>query len=74
MEVMGKVMRRISHWWRYIKLRYYWRAFWMRLHWKKLYWDGRLRWCDARTWPWLRLHNQYPGPSMSKDEYDHWFG
>jgi hypothetical protein len=67
-----KFIEWLRQWWKYTKLRYHWRAFWTRLHWAQICVDGRLYWYDASSFV-LRLFLQYPGPSMSKDEYDHWF-
>ncbi len=73
----------IRHWWKYLKLRYYWRNFWARLRYHHMVIDGKDRWgyrTSTLVWteigaffvPVLRVFNQYPGPSMSRDEYEHW--
>lgn len=74
----------VRHWWRYLKLRYYWRNFWARLEYEHRVIDGKDRWVNRTStlvWtelgaffvPVERIFNQLPGPGMSRDEYEHWF-
>ncbi|MBA7627601.1 hypothetical protein ES703_35068 [subsurface metagenome] len=76
--------RGFRHWWKYLKLRYYWRNFWASLRYQRRVIDGKDRWVDRTStlvWTGLgvffvpveRMYNQYPGPCMRPDEYEHWF-
>lgn len=59
-----------SHWWKYIKLRYYWRLFWAKLeHTEFVFPGGSSCWIDSYG----RCYKQFPGPCMTNDEYNHWF-
>ena len=62
----------IGHWWRYLRFRLWWRRFWARMRYEHRIIDGEDRWVEA-CWPETRVYNQYPGPSMSRDEHEHWF-
>lgn len=60
----------LFHWWRYTKLRYYWRLFWTKLRYSKVIANGTTFWVDSTM---RRVYNCFPGPNMTRDEHDHWF-
>lgn len=60
-----------AHWWRYTKLRYYWRLFWARFRYIKVEVHGSTFWLDKARFG--DYYYQFPGPNMTRDEYDHWF-
>ena len=75
--------RGFRHWWKYLKLRYYWRNFKARFRYEHQVIDGKDWWFERTTtlvWtelgaffvPAVRKWNQYPGPSMNPDEHEHW--
>lgn len=62
----------LAHWWKYLRVRLWWRSFWVRLDYQEATIDGQKVWLRY-GWPYIRIYNQYPGASMSRDEYEHWY-
>ncbi len=62
----------LAHWWKYLRFRLWWRAFWTRMVFQEAIVDGQRVWLRL-DWPYVSIHKQYPGPSMSRDEHEHWF-
>ena len=60
----------VAHRWRYTKLRYYWRLFWAKLKYVRFF-DARGYHCWVDRYG--RCYKCFPGPNMTRDEYDHWF-
>lgn len=60
------------HWLRYLRLRYHYRDFWAHLRYGHKVIDGEDVWVDFIDDGHHRIHNRYPGPNMTKDEWDHW--
>ena len=72
----------IRHWWKYHKFRYHWRNFKCRLRYSKRMIDGEIKWVrnyidfDYDLMQLVRvnrIYDHYPGPNMTRDEWEHWF-
>ena len=60
----------LVHWWKYTKLRYYWRNICTWLGGSYVIMKARENkcWVDGKG-----IYSSYPGPCMTEDEFEHWF-
>jgi ribosomal protein L32E len=69
----------LRHWWKYLRLRLYWRNFWARQNYRRRVVDGEEVWVLGELtifgfWPSGACYTHYPGPNITRDEHEHWYG